>query len=42
MKTHTSFSPKVMSLLLFIVFDMIGNHATAQLPFDGRGEGCRA
>lgn len=42
MKTYTSFSPKVISLLLIIVFDMIGNQATAQLPFDGRGEGCRA
>lgn len=34
MKTHTSFSPKVISLLLIIVFDMIGNQATAQLPFN--------
>jgi hypothetical protein len=42
MKTHTTFSPKVISLLLIIVFDMIGNQATAQLPFDGRGSDCRA
>gem|GEM_PF-5111228 len=42
MKTNTSFSPKVISLLLIIVFEMIGNQATAQLPFNGRGEGCRA